>query len=172
MKAFTKLGIVLFIFILSGCAVITNFDGVLALKRLGDSQRDNENYLKRQEKLFYRLVSDIKANRLEKGLSEQRILSKYGQPVLSQHRKVYNVSPEPPPDLLGKSKRLGLRKSPITGDNKSSPKAIFLKPVEDNSQIKEVFVYRHPMQYFSSGTIELYFNERKQLYSWEFKPFE
>ncbi|MFH0791427.1 MAG: hypothetical protein V2A64_07340 [Candidatus Omnitrophota bacterium] len=25
-----------------------------------------------------------------------------------------------------KSKRLGLRKSPITGDNKSSPKAIFL----------------------------------------------
>lgn len=129
MKAFTKLGIVLSVFVLSGCALITNFDGALALKRLGDSQRDNENYLKRQEKLFYRLVSDIRANRLEKGLSEQQILSKYGQPVLS-------------------------------------------KPVEDNSQTKEVFVYRHPMQYFSSGTIELYFNERKQLYSWEFKPFE
>ncbi|MFH0790512.1 MAG: oligosaccharide flippase family protein [Candidatus Omnitrophota bacterium] len=43
-----------------------------------------------------------------------------------QHRKVYNILPKPPPDLLCKSKRLGLRKSPITGDNKLSPKAIFL----------------------------------------------
>ncbi|MFH0790322.1 MAG: hypothetical protein V2A64_01675 [Candidatus Omnitrophota bacterium] len=54
-----------------------------------------------------------------------------------QHRKVYNILPKPPPDLLrtsqravpacrqgrvwppmakAKSKRLGLRKSPITGD--------------------------------------------------------
>ncbi|MFH0791372.1 MAG: hypothetical protein V2A64_07055 [Candidatus Omnitrophota bacterium] len=33
-----------------------------------------------------------------------------------QHRKVYNILPKPPPDLLCKSKRLGLRKSPITGD--------------------------------------------------------
>ncbi|MFH0790295.1 MAG: hypothetical protein V2A64_01540 [Candidatus Omnitrophota bacterium] len=49
------------------------------------------------------------------------------------NRKVYNVSPKPPPDpvvLQSKktgSKRLGLRKSPITGDNKLSPKAIFLQ---------------------------------------------
>ncbi|MFH0791203.1 MAG: DUF3857 domain-containing protein [Candidatus Omnitrophota bacterium] len=44
-----------------------------------------------------------------------------------QHRKVYNVSPKPPPapTFVG-AKQLGLRKSPITGDNKLSPKAIFL----------------------------------------------
>lgn len=84
MKAFSKLGITLFTFVLSGCAVITNFDGVLALRRLGNSRRDNENYVQQQEKLFYRLVSDIKVNRLEKGLSGDKILSIYGQPILSK----------------------------------------------------------------------------------------
>ncbi|MFH0790434.1 MAG: hypothetical protein V2A64_02275 [Candidatus Omnitrophota bacterium] len=49
------------------------------------------------------------------------------------NRKVYNISPKPPPDLLRKSKRLGLRKSPTNRQylpagrqGKSSPKAIFL----------------------------------------------
>ncbi|MFH0790976.1 MAG: hypothetical protein V2A64_05015, partial [Candidatus Omnitrophota bacterium] len=53
--------------------------------------------------------------------------------IILQYRKVYNVSPKPPPDpAKSGSKRLGLRKSPITGDNKLSPKAIFLKEKNEN----------------------------------------
>ncbi|MFH0790754.1 MAG: YkgJ family cysteine cluster protein [Candidatus Omnitrophota bacterium] len=61
-----------------------------------------------------------------------------GGKVLLQHRKVYNVSPKPPPDpAKAGSKRLGLRKSPITGDNKLSPKAIFLTVDLNCSYIRE-----------------------------------
>lgn len=46
---------------------------------------------------------------------------------------------------------------------------VFSRAVNDGTQRKEVLVYRHPTEYFSSDLIYLYLNQKQRLCSWELK---
>jgi len=48
-------------------------------------------------------------------------------------------------------------------------KPVFSRAVNDTTEKKEVLVYRHPTEYFSSDLIYLYFNQKQRLCSWELK---
>ena len=122
-----KLLIYFLIFAVAGCAVINKYDGVMTLKRFGDEQKQIENYLKKQEALFYRLKSDIESNKLTKGITKRNILSTYGNPIFS--RKLI-----------------------------------------DNEELREVLLYRHPTEYFSTDKVYLYFDEKQNLCLWKFEP--
>ncbi|MFH1413404.1 MAG: hypothetical protein ABIG56_00960 [Candidatus Omnitrophota bacterium] len=69
------------IFLLGGCAVSPLDQRISLLKRLAANQKEIEQDLKRQEKLFYKLIEDIKGQRLRKGDSKEEILLKYGEPI-------------------------------------------------------------------------------------------
>ena len=47
---------------------------------------------------------------------------------------------------------------------------ILSKEVSDKDSAKEVFLYRHPTEFFSSDRIYLYFDNDKRLLFWEFEP--
>jgi len=66
---------------LAGCALLTHKQQILALKSLGDEQKELEKYVKQQEGLFFKLKSDIQNQRLFKGTSKEKILSLYGEPI-------------------------------------------------------------------------------------------
>ncbi|MDD5669835.1 MAG: hypothetical protein PHE58_07410 [Candidatus Omnitrophica bacterium] len=81
------------IFLLGGCVYFTHYEQIMLLKRLAANQREIENYLKRQEKLFYKLEADIKNSRLKKGITEEKILSMYGEPIFCRDvQKMPNIS--------------------------------------------------------------------------------
>jgi hypothetical protein len=67
--------------LLSSCSIIEHKDQLLALKRLGDDQARQEQFLKRQEKKFQLLLSDYEKGRLKQGTAQKKILSRYGEPV-------------------------------------------------------------------------------------------
>jgi hypothetical protein len=69
-------------FAVAGCATMRNFDELMVLKSVADSQRDIEKYLNEQEKGFNRLLSDVKNNRLRAGVSKKYIIATYAEPVL------------------------------------------------------------------------------------------
>jgi len=69
------------IFSLGGCSFTTHYEQLMLLKRLGDSQYEIENYVKKQKDSFFKLKDDIKNNRLKKGISKREILYIYGEPV-------------------------------------------------------------------------------------------
>ncbi len=123
-----KLSIVscLIIFFASGCALFTNPQGVMALKRYGDNQAQIQSYVDRQVKLFDKLVEDLKAQKLEAGTSQKDFMRLYGEPVLSS--------------------------------------------TTDDPQAGEVFLYRHPMEYFNTDRVYAYFDETGSLVRWEYKP--
>ncbi|MFH1355443.1 MAG: hypothetical protein ABIH19_04780 [Candidatus Omnitrophota bacterium] len=70
-----------FIIFLTGCAVSPLDQRISLLKRLAANQKEIEQDLKKQEKLFYKLVADIKNQRLGMGDSKEEILLEYGEPV-------------------------------------------------------------------------------------------
>jgi len=67
---------------LTGCG--SRAEGLLTLKRVGDSQEEIERYLQRQERLFNKLAEDIKNKKLKAGISKRKITGIYGEPVLSK----------------------------------------------------------------------------------------
>lgn len=67
--------------LLSSCSIIKHKDQLLALKRLGDDQARQEQFLKRQEKKFRLLLSDYEKGRLKQGTAQKNILSRYGEPI-------------------------------------------------------------------------------------------
>ena len=73
-----------FLVFISGCSVFSHYQELITLKRVGDSQGEIDRYLKKQEKLFYKLSNDIKNNNLKEGAKKQRILAVYGDPILSK----------------------------------------------------------------------------------------
>jgi uncharacterized protein YehS (DUF1456 family) len=73
-----------FILGISGCAAMNNLDELMALKSVADSQKDIEEYLKKQESGFKKLLDDIKSNRLKQGVSKKYILETYAEPVLTK----------------------------------------------------------------------------------------
>lgn len=54
----------------------------MLLKQTGDNRRHAEQYLKKQEKLFYLLLNDTVNNTLKEGMPKRNILNTYGEPVL------------------------------------------------------------------------------------------
>jgi len=66
---------------LSGCAILEHKDQLLTLKRLGDDQARQEQFIKRQERNFKLLLADINRGLLKKGTTRQQILSRYGEPI-------------------------------------------------------------------------------------------
>jgi len=75
-----KIFICLSILLLTGCANF-NFAGLKNLSRLAKNQEETEKYVLRQEKLFYKLKVDVQDNKLKKGMAQDEILSKYGEPI-------------------------------------------------------------------------------------------
>lgn len=71
----------LFVVFLSGCSVLRHKDQLLTLKRLGDDQAQQEKFLLLQEKKFKLLLSDIDKDRLRKGTTRKKVLSRYGEPI-------------------------------------------------------------------------------------------
>lgn len=49
---------------------------------------------------------------------------------------------------------------------------ILVKKPEEQSDIKEILLYRHPTEYFSSDRIYLYIDKSGKLAYWEIKPAE
>jgi hypothetical protein len=67
-----------------GCAFKENIDGLLALKSIGEAQRNIEQTLARQDRFFNKLLKDIKDGKIKTGMSERAIIDRYGEPVLSR----------------------------------------------------------------------------------------
>lgn len=121
----SKLILVISLIIASaGCLSISKYKAISNLKRYGDSQKEIENYIKKQAEAFGRLKQDCTSGQLKKGTSQHKIISLYGEPILS-------------------------------------------KPIPNDENLKELLLYRHPTQYFSTDKIYLYFDQRNNLYSWE-----
>ncbi|MDD5691339.1 MAG: hypothetical protein PHC37_06590 [Candidatus Omnitrophica bacterium] len=80
-RIIVSLTLLLFIVSLEGCTYIAHYKQFVLLKRLGDNQREIEEYLDTQKRLFYKLKDDVLNNRLTKGLPGKKILSVYGRPV-------------------------------------------------------------------------------------------
>ena len=72
----------LILFSMSGCFFLP--EGLKTLKSVGDSQDKIEAYLTRQVKFFNKLLTDLEKEVLEPGISKQRFMHTYGQPILSK----------------------------------------------------------------------------------------
>lgn len=114
----------IFMPLLGGCAFFTHYDEVMTLKNMGDNQARIKKYLDKQKTLFSKLRDDVKNNRLEKGSSQRRIVTKYGEPI-------------------------------------------HVRKEDSETDGNEVYVYRHPTEYFSSDLVYLYFNKNKKLTGWK-----
>lgn len=78
---FKRLFLVIIMIFVSGCSIIQHKDALLTLKRLGDDQARQEQFLIRQEKKFQLLLSDIESKKIKIGTSRSRVLSRYGEPI-------------------------------------------------------------------------------------------
>ena len=70
----------LILFGLQGCIFLNK--EIMVLKRAGDSQKQISSYIKKQAKLFGKLVDDLNEDRLKPGVSKRSIINLYGDPVL------------------------------------------------------------------------------------------
>ncbi len=77
-------------FFTAGCRVLSNTRQILVLRDVSESQSQIKKYLNRQEKLFYKLVKDIKAGRLKTGEKYSRVVEQYGDPVFCREGKNYS----------------------------------------------------------------------------------
>jgi len=79
--------IVLLIFLLGGCTYITHYGQISLLKKFESNQCEIDSYLKRQQEFFYKLIGDVKNNRLKKGIAKKDVLSLYGKPIFCKNVK-------------------------------------------------------------------------------------
>lgn len=47
---------------------------------------------------------------------------------------------------------------------------VFSRPVDNKTRVKEILIYRHPTEYFSSDMIYLDLDDKEKLCSWQIKP--
>ena len=120
--------------------------GVLALKRLGSSQKEMQRYVNRQEKGFLRLKQDIESGRLQKGISKESVVKKYGDPVFCDVAE--SGTPTHPVASGASAESAG------------------------NPEITQSCLYRSPTEYFSTDKAYLYFNQQELLISWKHEPAE
>ncbi|MFH1772432.1 MAG: hypothetical protein ABH872_06410 [Candidatus Omnitrophota bacterium] len=71
-----------FCLLMGGCALKHYSQELSTLKGIGINQKQIQNYIDRQKKLFANLVNDTLGNQLEKGTAKEVFLDKYGDPVL------------------------------------------------------------------------------------------
>jgi len=121
----------------AGCS-----ERVLLLKRLGSSQKEMENYIARQERGFLRLKHDIQGNRLQKGMSRQAIIKRYGEPVFCD---------------------------PTESGTPTHPIA---SGAAADLEIAQGCLYRAPTEYFFADKVYLYFNRQELLHSWKYESVE
>ena len=74
----------------AGCRVLGNARQLLVLKDVSKSQDQIKKYLSRQEELFYKLVEDVKAGRLETGAKYSWVVKQYGDPVFCRDAENYS----------------------------------------------------------------------------------
>lgn len=74
--------LILSVISISGCVYLTHLDETLFMKGLGDSQKEMQAELNREEKLYNKLKADIDNGRLKKLTKKQRIFRLYGEPDL------------------------------------------------------------------------------------------
>ena len=80
MNKYLILIICIILFSSQGCIFFNK--EIMTLKRAGDSQKQISSYIKKQVKLFDKLVGDLKNDKLKPGVSKSSIISIYGDPVL------------------------------------------------------------------------------------------
>jgi len=156
-----------FLFIVcAGCSRL------LLLKSIASSQKQMEAYIARQKKGFLRLKQDIQRNRLQKGISRETVIKRYGEPVFCDpaeggtptHPAAMAAYPPLPPqrrrtqhsDMLGwVYGGVGIA-SGATAD----------------PEISQSCLYRAPTEYFSADKVYLYFDQQKFLRSWKYELAE
>ncbi len=72
----------LVIFCLAGCLFLPQ--SIKTLKQVGESQEEIETYLRRQAKLFDKLLVDLKREALKPGIPKNTIIAIYGEPILTK----------------------------------------------------------------------------------------
>jgi len=65
----------------AGCTAMRRADDILFLKRMGDGQRQKEQYLARQEQGFRLLMRDIRSGSLQPRAAKQQVIATYFEPV-------------------------------------------------------------------------------------------
>ena len=73
-----------FISFIQGCSLLTHYDQLGVLKNLGESQSEIKADVRRQENNFRKLKTDIKNNRLKRGMSKKHIFFRYGIVIKSR----------------------------------------------------------------------------------------
>lgn len=73
--------ILFFSFFSSGCAVMRYSEGINTLKELSASGSEINEYLIAQEEKFLLLRDKVLSGQLEKGISKELFIKKYGDPV-------------------------------------------------------------------------------------------
>ncbi len=111
--------------LLQGCALFTKAPQLLTLKRLGDSQKQMELGVEAKKKNLAKLINDIEADKLAKGLPFKKFISRYGEPVLE-------------------------------------------KEAGEGSLMKKL-LYRHPLEYFNTDKVYIYFDQRLELVAWKYE---
>jgi hypothetical protein len=74
----------------AGCA---NMDKMLALKSLGNSQKQMQGYVKKQDALFKKLVRNLTKGRLKPRTLKSRIVTTYGEPII-EFKNYHNADEE------------------------------------------------------------------------------
>ena len=79
-KRFSPIAVCLFSLSLAGCFALSHPDEVAFLQGLAESQNRMQADVTEQGRLFSKLASDVKNNRLKSGTPESKVLSLYGEP--------------------------------------------------------------------------------------------
>ena len=69
------------LFLLSGCSPQFNSEGLGTLSALSRNRAEMDVYMRRQAEGYSRLIRDYEDSVLQKGLSKEGIISRYGDPV-------------------------------------------------------------------------------------------
>lgn len=72
------------LFLLQGCGLVAYREQIRLLQDISRDQAQIDAALKQQEKRFNHLASDVKKNRLRKGLRQEAIIAAYGAAVFCE----------------------------------------------------------------------------------------
>ncbi len=68
----------------SGCSVARHADQIQTLQDLGRSQKEIDVYVREKTRKYTALKKDIVNERIDKGLSRELVIKKYGEPTFIQ----------------------------------------------------------------------------------------
>lgn len=76
------------VLVVGGCSYAAHYKELTILKKFGESQGKIDDYVKEQRKYFYKLMEDVNADYLKKGMSKGYIIAKYGEPIFCKIEKI------------------------------------------------------------------------------------